>query len=427
MKCRTDIIKGKWYRFFMFTPTPNLIALQSMVSSGNLDTEDTNSVLKMIRKEKEKQVLQSHKYKISGPFKTGKQVYFTTRCPWLPSKKLNRNNYNDIIDELYEHYYGSTNDRITVREVYERMIKDYEDNNKKNHLTLVHYKADWDKYVVGKGAKWLDKPIAGVLSSQVFEFYSDLTANEAMLKSTFTNVKTVINAVFDYAINNDIPCIKASEVSIKTLKFAQKDDKWKDVYTYEDKKKILSVCEQTKPTVYTKAVELMFCLDIRIGELRALRKEDVNMDARTIYIGHQMVDRQTDTANRHPVRVNIMKGGKEAGKRYIPLSDRAIGIIRWLNDHYSYSVWLLPNKTGKGPIYTNRFNENLERLCKKAGVKYFSSHGIRFHNISALYDAGVEGGEIQRISGHTSERTTMSYKRKVSNTCEDDKIRAVLG
>ncbi|MBE5849884.1 MAG: hypothetical protein E7298_06970 [Lachnospiraceae bacterium] len=411
----------------MLTPTPNLFALQSFLSCANLDTEDTSSILQMIRKEKEKQVLQLHKYKISGPFQTGKQVYFTTRCPWLPSKKLNRNNYNDIIDELYEHYYGSTNDKKTVREVFERMIKDYEENNKKNHLTLVHYKNDWNKYVVGKGAKWLDKPIGKVLPSQIFDFYNDLTVDNTMLKSTFTNVKTVVNAVFDYAINNDISCIKASEISTKMLKFAQNDDKWKDVYTYEDKKKILSVCEKIKPTVYTKGIELMFCLDIRIGELRALWKEDVNLNAKTIYIGHQMVDRQTDTAYRHPIRVNIMKGGKEAGKRYIPLSDRAIGIINWLNEHYRNSVWLLPNNTGNEPIYTNRFNENLKKVCQKAGVKYFSSHGIRFHNISAMYDAGVSEKEIQRLSGHTTTDMTRHYNKMISDACEDEKIRSILG
>ena len=140
-----------------------------------------------------------------------------------------------------------------------------------------------------------------------------------------------------------------------------------------------------------------------------------------------MVDKQTETANRHPVRVNIMKGGKEAGKRTQPLSDRAISVVKWLNEHYYSSVWLLPNKTGSEPIYTNRFNENLKKICEKAGVRYFSSHGIRFHNISAMYDAGIPEKEIQRLSGHTTSAMTRHYNKQISNACEDAKIRAVLG
>lgn len=79
-------------------------------------------------------------------------------------------------------------------------------------------------------------------------------------------------------------------LTTRRLTFAQNVDKWKGVYTNEDRKKILEYCDNTEPTVYTKAIELMFCLDIRIGELRALYKEDVNFESRTIYVGHQMVD-----------------------------------------------------------------------------------------------------------------------------------------
>ena len=140
-----------------------------------------------------------------------------------------------------------------------------------------------------------------------------------------------------------------------------------------------------------------------------------------------MVDVKTATANRHPVRSGIMKGKKEAGRRKEPLSDRAIRVIEWLNEYNSQSVWLLPNRTGNEPIYTNRFNENLKKVCMKAGVKYFSSHGIRFHNISAMYDAGISEKEIQRLSGHTTAMMTRHYNRSVSMSCEDEKICAVLG
>ncbi|MCR4656711.1 MAG: site-specific integrase [Lachnospiraceae bacterium] len=248
-----------------------------------------------------------------------------------------------------------------------------------------------------------------------------------MKRATFNNLKTVVNAVFDYAITRNITCTKASLVNTRRLRFAPKVDKWDGVYSPEDKLKILEACENSHPTVYIKAIELMFCLDIRIGELRALQKSDVDLQNRTIDVSHQMVDVQTDTANRHPVRSNIMKGKREAGKRVEPLSDHAVKVIEWLYVHYGNSIWLLPNRTGNEPIYTNRFNENLKKVCEKAGVKYFSSHGIRFHNISALYDAGISEKEIQRLSGHTTAMMTRHYNRNISTINEDAKIREVLG
>ena len=107
------------------------------------------------------------------------------------------------------------------------------------------------------------------------------------------------------------------------------------------------------------------------------------------------------------------------------LSALPLGIThcKWQSD----SVWLLPNNTRSEPIYTNRFNENLKKICKKAGVSYFSSHGIRFHNISAMYDAGIPEKEIQRMSGHTTSAMTRHYNRQISDTDVDDQIRSVLG
>ena len=230
-----------------------------------------------------------------------------------------------------------------------------------------------------------------------------------------------------YGINNNIDCIKARHISTNRLKFAPVSDKCEGVYSPEDRKSILGVCESLRPTVYIKAIELMFCLDIRVGELRALQKDDINLEAKTVYIRSQMVDKQTDTVNRHAVRSNIMKGGKEAGKRIEPLSARALTVIKWLFEEYGDSIWLLPSKSGNGPIYTNRFNTNLRKVCEMAGVKYFSSHGIRFHNISAMYDAGISEKEIQRLSGHTTANMTRHYNKTISHYSEDDKIREVLG
>ena len=45
-------------------------------------------------------------------------------------------------------------------------------------------------------------------------------------------------------------------------------------------------------------------------------------------------------------------------------------------------------------IWCVTYNDNLKKMRKKVGVEYYSSHGIRFHNISAMYDAGIIEKEI---------------------------------
>lgn len=331
-----------------------------------------------------------------------------------------------MIDALYNHYFSNPLDDASVQEVYDMMIEGYEKDRLLSNLTLAHYKSDWKKYMIEAGCEWLNKPISKILPEQVYNHYRLITADHKMKRSTFNNLKSVVNAVFDYAIIHNIPCIKTRDISTRRLKFAPENNKWAGVYTVADRQRILKKCEEMKPSVYIKAIELMFCLDIRIGELRALYKEDVNLNDKTIYIGHQMVDVKTEHANRHSVRSSIMKGGQEAGKRTQPLSDRAVKTIMELFEQYPDTVWLLPSKGNNTPIRLHRFNDNLKRVCEAAGVKYFSSHGIRFHNISAMYDAGVNEKEIQRMSGHTTSEMTRHYNRSIG-LCEDEKIRKILG
>lgn len=402
----------------------DIATLQSILSCGNLTSDTTGELSSMLRKEKERKVLERHNFKISGPFHmSGNRIYYTTRALWLPSKKITRYTYAELIDALYDHYFSEH----TVNDVYKQMLEEYENNNVVAHLTLIHYRSDWKKYIVDKDCAWLNIPINNVLPEQIYEHYRLLTADGTMKRSTFNNVKSIVNAVFNYAIIHNIPCIKASDVDTRRLNFAPAEDKWEGVYTLADRKKILDVCENEKPTVYIKAIELMFCLDIRIGELRALYKEDVDLERKTVFIGHQMVDVQTSKANRHSVRTDIMKGKKDAGKRMQPLSKRAVSVIEELFELNPNSDWLLPSKGENSPIRLHRFNDNLKRVCEKAGVKYFSSHGIRFHNISAMYDAGISEKEIQRMSGHTTAQMTRHYNRSIASGCEDAKIREVLG
>ena len=76
-----------------------ILSLQNLLRNDTLDMSVAENVSQMIRREKEKQVLIVHKYKICGPFNSRGRQYYRTTAPWLPSKRLNRLNYDDIIEE----------------------------------------------------------------------------------------------------------------------------------------------------------------------------------------------------------------------------------------------------------------------------------------------------------------------------------------
>jgi len=73
-----------------------------------------------------------------------------------------------------------------------------------------------------------------------------------------------------------------------------------------------------------------------------------------------------------------------------------------------------------GQPFTNR-QHLMEKLCKRAGVKYFSFHALRHLRARVLYHEGVTLSEIQSLLRHQLATTTAKYLR--DNGMDPDKIR----
>ena len=159
-------------------------------------------------------------------------------------------------------------------------------------------------------------------------------------------------------------------------------------------------------------------LFIRIGELKALSWEDVNLDKREIYVHKQLVESReiSDDLSFGPREVHEkdrMKGNTQSGYKHEYLTDEAIEILR--------EAWMLnPNRKYIFMPYgrvmnTNTFNDHLKKHCKECGIKYRSSHKIRFYTASVTYD-GKNTRELSRQMGHSQVSTTIGYLRDVNQT-----------
>ena len=95
-------------------------------------------------------------------------------------------------------------------------------------------------------------------------------------------------------------------------------------YIHEDREAILKVLSEKKDkSGYDYGIELMFCLCVRIDELKALRWSDIDFRNKTISVSREVVLRKDENGIYHHVELAHTKGG-EKGSRILPLSDRAI-------------------------------------------------------------------------------------------------------
>ena len=66
----------------------------------------------------------------------------------------------------------------------------------------------------------------------------------------------------------------------------------------------------------------------------------------------------------------------------------------------------------------------LKSFCEGAGIRYLSSHKIRFYAVLQMYDMGVDEKLIMALAGHSNVSTTRHYNRRLReiNMSEDQLI-----
>ena len=168
--------------------------------------------------------------------------------------------------------------------------------------------------------------------------------------------------------------------------------------------------------LYALAIKLDFYLVLRIGELKGLRFDD-------IYGNSICVQRFVNDKNE--IEEDI-KGHTSHGIRWLPLTAECLKLIEKVKEINPDSEYLF-FRDGK-PLATCTFNRRLKKYCDELGIRYRSSHQIRFSTASILHKNGVSAPEMQGLLGHSTLAMTMHYLKDVVSQNETwDKINSVFG
>ncbi len=375
------------------------------------------------KRKKEIMVKKVHKNKICDP--TEKYPYYKTRIPG--DKQITAKEYYDVINELYNLYFGNKVHIPSLREAVEGWISTRLEKKTIEYLTAVHYRADFNKYI--SDLPIADMPISDITESILMSAYESIVGDgSSMFKKALNNVKTIINGAFDYANMMDgVTCIDARRVRITDLiRKCKAPASEGETYTREEAETLINYLETQEPNVFNLSVRLMFCLPVRIGEIRAIAWNDYNKAKKELYLTHSLVTKQVGNINRCVTDVDYMKAHSNKGKRIIPLSDYAIHLLDELEKLNGDKNYILQSQ-GEKPISVNAFNEHLRDYCNACGIKYKSSHKIRFYACSQMYDAEMDEKTIQEFMGHSSLAMTRHYDRRAKKDISRDVLNNTLG
>lgn len=141
---------------------------------------------------------------------------------------------------------------------------------------------------------------------------------------------------------------------------------------------------------------------MRVGELMALRIEDIDLSNLEIHVCRTKVGRTGNTFNAPKTK---------SGDRYIPIVySKEVGIIKALRTSGNVTRvqgLLFRTRSGNAWNYNNVRREWI-KVCAAAGIQLKHIHAFRHTFATYALAKGIPVLELSRILGHTNATTTLN-------------------
>jgi integrase len=203
---------------------------------------------------------------------------------------------------------------------------------------------------------------------------------------TVNNVLTVLNVLLKTAIDWDV--IERHPCSIRLLPTPITEAQYHDFEAYE---RLVQEAYRLGPDTYLPGL-LGGDAGLRLGEMLALERSDVDLHKRQLCVQHSEWKGQ----------VTATKGGR---LRYVPMTERLAAALQAHRHLRGKRVLARPD----GQPFTMKIvQDHIARAARRAGVRT-GVHILRHTFCSHLAMRGAPARAIQELAGHKDLKTTQRY------------------
>lgn len=174
-----------------------------------------------------------------------------------------------------------------------------------------------------------------------------------------------------------------------------------ECFSIEEQRKIEDYILKSKKL---KLLGILICLytGLRIGELLALRWEDVDFKNKTIVVNHSCYDGKD--CNKEVIRVLVIPKTKTS-KRIIPLPKKIISILVILKRN-SKTKYVISDDEN---IFSIRsYQRTFELLLKKLNIKHRGFHALRHTFATRALECGMDVKTLSELLGHKNSMITLN-------------------
>ena len=173
-------------------------------------------------------------------------------------------------------------------------------------------------------------------------------------------------------------------IPFEYLKVQRHEKKLPVVLSKEEVRRIIDRIDNLK---HKAIISLLYGSGLRIGELLALRKNDIDSERMLIHV----------------------KGAKGKKDRYTVLSQKVLDILRSYYLQFKPSDYLIEGQKG-GKYSSESSSQVFKRALKKDKIdKDATLHTLRHSFATHLLEDGVGIAHIQKLLGHSNIKTTLIY------------------
>lgn len=377
-------------------PTIDLQQLQALLQC---DTLDMCNVLDIIMARKRERIKKLHAYAITPANSHNK--YWTTyfKCENKARQLIRGKTEDELLDKLVKLYEENANlDNLTFNRLFDEWLE-YKKAMTNSSNTIKRHRQHYAKYFE---PSILHSMKLSAIDTFVLEMECNRIVKEFNLtRKAWVNAKTILNGMFDYAKRKKyITDNQLMDMKI-TVRYKQVVKKSGNTQTYdtdelETLNKYLDMkYEETNDSVYI-AVRLNFFLGLRIGELAALKPEDI--------VGNQIHVVREEVRDQEANLTYVVEHTKTNRDRFVALVPQAKKLLQKLGMDGAY----LFERNGER-LRARQIEYVLEKYAQCQGIEPKRSHKIRKTYASRLNAFGVPIDAIREQLGHSELSTTLSY------------------
>ena len=296
--------------------------------------------------------------------------------------------------------------------------------------TVIRIQKDWNKYY--RDSEIAVKPIAEITKLELDLWVHKMIRDHNMAKHKYGNFSLIIRQMLDFAVDKGIVSsnvflrVKVDKKRVLTPEHKKADHT--QVYSRAEEDIMIAHAlaafenhENYDQHFVPLAIVFIFYTGLRVGEVSALRYEDIHDNTLTV---NRMV--------RYPSGEIIDHTKGNFGDRRIPLIPDAIELINMVTDRrkeLGLSTDGFIFSPGDRPLNTyTSIQKTITKYCRELGIQEKSPHKVRKTVASALIDNGMNLNSVRLILGHMDEKTTLNnycYDRSTDDEKYDQVVSAL--